>query len=360
MADIDWELVGSKLGMAAAVLLIGMVCGMAPLTTKNMNVVVRDRLLGVANAFAAGIFLAAGFVHLLAEGIELFSDLYTIDVNLALIIAPVGFLVTFIIDKVLFLRDQPAQIHEHVFPPTSDYGTSSQKVHIDQDEHYHAHGHKHTHDHGHDKDSDDEHELFDGEAKPLNGKHSHDGADHAHGADHGGHGHSHGITIDSSGRPSLTNYILVAVLSFHSILAGFVIGLDQDLSSAVGVFIALISHHWIESFALGVALLRSAVRTLPMTALITFFSLMAPIGIIVGMIVAGIIEDADALEAYCLSFASGTFIYVAIVDILLEEFEIARDKWIKLFAVFFGFACDAAIILTFEHLGHSETEEHGH
>lgn len=64
-------------------------------------------MLGLFNSLAAGIFLAAGLVHLFSESIELFNDLYDLHfVNPAFLLAPVGFFITFLLDKVLFLKEE--------------------------------------------------------------------------------------------------------------------------------------------------------------------------------------------------------------------------------------------------------------
>lgn len=64
-------------------------------------------MLGLFNSLAAGIFLAAGLVHLFSESIELFNNLYTLHfINPAFLLAPVGFFITFLIDKVLFVKEE--------------------------------------------------------------------------------------------------------------------------------------------------------------------------------------------------------------------------------------------------------------
>ena len=186
--------------------------------------------------------------------------------------------------------------------------------------------------------------------------------DHIHPKhDYGGHGHSHGLSISEDGKPSLSNYILVAVLSFHSILAGFVIGLEDEMSSVVLVFLALVSHHWVESFALGVNILRASVHIRPMAMLVLFFSTMAPAGIIIGTLLNTFMSNSagEALEAYSVAIAAGSFLYVAIVDILVEEFLIIRDKWMKTLFLVIGFALEAGVVLIFEELAHKD-QDHDH
>jgi len=167
--------------------------------------------------------------------------------------------------------------------------------------------------------------------------------------------------MSEDGNPSVSNYVLVAVLSFHSILAGFIIGLDDTNSSAFLVFLALISHHWVESFALGVNLVRAQVHKKPLIMLVVFFSLMAPLGIIGGTVINLALADSsgDVVEAYMVAIAAGSFLYVAIVDILVEEFMIVQDKWWKSIALFVGFAVESIVIVLFESLAHGE-DGHAH
>lgn len=73
----------------------------------------------MCNAVAAGIFLAAGLLHLLSESNHLFEELYPdFDiVSPAYLLAAFGFFITFLIDKVLFLKEAPHK-NDHLKPPT--------------------------------------------------------------------------------------------------------------------------------------------------------------------------------------------------------------------------------------------------
>lgn len=56
--------------------------------------------LTFGNAFAGGVFLGAGFLHMLPDGIEHFSSLnFGVDYPLALMTAALGFILILIIDK---------------------------------------------------------------------------------------------------------------------------------------------------------------------------------------------------------------------------------------------------------------------
>jgi len=140
-----------------------------------------------------------------------------------------------------------------------------------------------------------------------------------------------------------------------------VVGISSSIDFAAPIFIALISHHWIESFALGVSLLRSNCTTKSIIQLVVLFSVMAPLGILFGMLLRlAISEDAaDSVEALIVSITAGSFIYVALVDILLEEFHTARDKYKKTISLFVGFVLNSTVILVFENIAHSH-DDHDH
>ena len=97
--------------------------------------------------------------------------------------------------------------------------------------------------------------------------HTHESNEHHHSEDshHSSHGHGHGhdhsehVVALSSDNVSIFAYVLVIILSFHSIIAGLVLGLTNNFSEALTICIALFSHQWTESFALGVSLINQRV-----------------------------------------------------------------------------------------------------
>jgi zinc transporter 1/2/3 len=71
-----------------------------------------------------------------------------------------------------------------------------------------------------------------------------------------------------------------------------------------------------------------------------------PIGIIIGTIWSGILEgpNADLIEGAFDGVAAGTFLYIAVVDILAEEFN--REHSIRMYAfAFLGFAAMAVLAI---------------
>jgi len=72
--------------------------GLLPLKLR-----VKDRLLSLGNVLSGGIFLAAGFTHMLPEAVEGFKELELLEnVPLPYILCMFGILLTFFIEKVAF------------------------------------------------------------------------------------------------------------------------------------------------------------------------------------------------------------------------------------------------------------------
>jgi len=68
--------------------------------------------------------------------------------------------------------------------------------------------------------------------------------------------------------------------------------------------------------------------------LIIIFSVFTPAGIILGLILSSV--GSDTLEGIALGMSSGTFIYVAASEVIVEEFAVTKHKFQKFFAYLFG------------------------
>jgi len=324
--------VGAFLGLLA----ITSVCGAFPLLLRRLVVSSerRDRLLSLGNAFAGGLFLSGGFVHLLGEAADTFEHevgegVYQ-EFPFALVLCPFGFALAFFVEKVIFLRDQNIVAIDYDNNSNKPYGSFGTPQ---EEEHHHDHSVVHI-EHHH-------------EHKPEESGH------HEH--------HAHFLEVNGGTNP-LMPYILIAVLSLHSVIAGIAVGIQEDLTSAVPIFVALISHKWIEAFALGVSLLRANKPVFLFFKFLAVFSSMGPLGLVIGSTLYVFLEgDAGTvITALLTATASGTFIYVAIVDILLEEFTSARDKYLKFALAVGGFAAMTCLLFAFPHEHDSDEPGHSH
>ena len=87
-----------KLAAALAILAVGAVGGLIPLLAARHDA--SRRFLSLGNALAGGIFLGAGFIHLLPEAREALEGV--VAYPLASLLAAVGVVALLLIDRVLF------------------------------------------------------------------------------------------------------------------------------------------------------------------------------------------------------------------------------------------------------------------
>ena len=257
--------------MLAALLATALACGALPLRRRGSAESRPNRLLEWGNAFAAGIFLGAGFVHMLPDANAAWQQLgWHYPIGMLLAAAAIVLMLLF----------------EHVLPPEDAHHA----MHAPAVDRFSAHAQR-------------------GEAERSAGPREGEG--------------SNGAT-----------YAIVTALSIHSLLEGLALGAQRDLRSALVIFAAILAHKSMEGFALGVSLARRAAPGTRTGTLLVLFAAATPVGIVAGTTV-GAFEGPTrlAFEAAFLSLAAGTFAYVATLDILREEFNepggrLAKWLWV--------------------------------
>ena len=145
-------------------------------------------------------------------------------------------------------------------------------------------------------------------------------------------GHHH-IVIAKSGTSeySLSPYILTFVLSIHSIIAGIALGLEDVTAKALIILIAILAHKGSAAFALGVSIKRGGINIKRSRGIITFFSFMTPLGILIGSLSLQVLtgRTEQFLTSIFDALAAGTFIYIAILEIIREEFSENKNRLLK-------------------------------
>ena len=248
-----------KISAIILIILAGILGGLFPLHSALSNR--GHQRISIGNAFAGGIFLGAGLLHMLPDSIDNFAKLnLSIDYPFAALIAGFGFLFVLFLEKVL-VRE-----------------------------------------------------------KAINAL---------------------------SSQESVYPTVLFIVLAIHSIIAGLSLGLETGLASGFVIFIAIIAHKGSASFALGVSLVEAKISKSKITKTIIFFTLMTPLGILIGSIFSSI-ESSNTniyFEAIFDALATGTFIYIAVLDIINEVFKKAENRWIKFSILIIGFLLMATIAI---------------
>ena len=249
------DLLSTKIVLAIAILAAGWVGGVIPLGRRSGAG--GGRFMSWGNAFAAGIFLGIGLIHMLGEAQRTWAELGW-EYPMAFVLATAAFAAILLFEHVLLPERAHAMVHHH----------------------------------GHDCVAEHEMEGTDG------GSYS---------------------------------YVLVVALSLHSVLAGIALGAQDTLANVLIIFIAIVAHKSTAGFALGVSLARDEVGERRAFGLVALFSAMTPIGILLGMTVSGLLQSAGEryFDATVLALAAGTFIYIASLDIIQDEFLRPGSRFMK-------------------------------
>jgi len=113
-----------------------------------------------------------------------------------------------------------------------------------------------------------------------------------------------------------TTATLFLGLSFHSLLAGLSLGvLDDDVTS---VFVAIVAHKSVAAFALGASMIRCRLARRVVLCWMLLFALVTPAGVMLGTAISGFADSSTA--AAFKAIAAGTFVYVGLVEIGSKEF----------------------------------------
>jgi solute carrier family 39 (zinc transporter), member 1/2/3 len=96
---IEMSLFWTKFGMLVGILVMSVCMALVPFALKNTSPRVKTKLLSFGNAFAGGVFLGIGMVHLLFESNELMQITMHMEYGLAFIMCVGGFLIVFFIEK---------------------------------------------------------------------------------------------------------------------------------------------------------------------------------------------------------------------------------------------------------------------
>ena len=161
------------------------------------------------------------------------------------------------------------------------------------------------------------------------------------------HSHDSDIVQTKSSDKLLYPYVLMLILSIHSIIAGIALGIEEKSVQIIIILLAVLAHKGTASFALGVSLLRGKTDKKKFISTISFFSFMTPLGIILGYLFSIFLSGnaEQRFEAIFDALAAGTFIYIAILDILNEEFSERSRLISKYVLLLIGFGIMALVAI---------------
>ncbi|VAH37700.1 zinc transporter 8-like [Triticum urartu] len=268
----------------------------------------------LVKAFAAGVILATGFIHILPDAFEnltsdcLPSDGPWKDFPFAGLGAMVGAIGTLVVDTV-----------------ATGYFT---RAHLNKDG---AHGH------GAVSSSaavvDEEKQAA---AAASEEARRHEGGEHeVHVHTHATHGHAHGSAalVAAVGgaedekdtiRHRVISQVLELGIVVHSVIIGISLGASQDPETIKPLVVALSFHQMFEGMGLGGCIVQAKFKARSIVTMILFFCLTTPVGIAVGYGISRVYNEnsptALVVEGGLNSVAAGILVYMALVDLLAEDF----------------------------------------
>ena len=125
---------------------------------------------------------------------------------------------------------------------------------------------------------------------------------------------------ESKRETNVNMYILALLLSVHSIIEGIALGIESHWEDTTKILIAIVSHKFFAAFALGVNLVKNKADSMKMTKMVVLFSSMTPFGILLGLTTL-YTSPSSLLSVLIQAISSGTFIYIALVEVIVEEFQ---------------------------------------
>ncbi|KAI3851669.1 hypothetical protein MKX03_022314 [Papaver bracteatum] len=161
-------------------------------------------------------------------------------------------------------------------------------------------------------------------------------AGHVHFHTHATHGHAHGSafidsahdTSDSSSSELIRNRVISQVLELgivvHSVIIGIALGASQSPSTIKPLVAALTFHQFFEGMGLGGCISQAKFKSKAVTIMALFFSLTTPFGIGIGIGISNVYNEnspaALIVEVLPAPNHSLILIYMALVDLLAEDF----------------------------------------
>lgn len=164
--------------------------------------------------------------------------------------------------------------------------------------------------------------------------------------------------VSDEKRNLLKSITFAIAMSFHSLLEGFALGVQETDTAIYTLFFSLLLHKSIEAFSVGLQISRAnSEKRAIVIATILIYSLMTPIGSVLGTLLqnsAGESFGKEFLIVFLESLAAGTFVYVTFLEVLASEKGNRFNSLKQLASIIAGFLVILILQITFGH------EDHGH
>lgn len=304
----------------ASILLAGMAGIAIPLIGKHRRYLRTDgNLFVAAKAFAAGVILATGFVHMLSDATEALNSPCLPEFPWSKFpftgfFAMMAALFTLLLDFVGTQYYERKQGMNRAVDEQARVGTSEEgnvgKVFGEEESggmhivgmHAHAAHHRHNHPHG-------------------------DACDGGGIVKEHGHDHSHALIAaneETDVRHVVVSQVLELGIVSHSVIIGLSLGVSQSPCAIRPLIAALSFHQFFEGFALGGCISQAQFKASSTTIMACFFALTTPIGVGIGTGIASVYNPyspgALIAEGILDALSAGILVYMALVDLIAADF----------------------------------------
>ncbi|XP_037495332.1 zinc transporter 5 isoform X1 [Jatropha curcas] len=274
-----------KVAAIAAILVAGAIGVCLPIAGKFIPALRPEKdIFFIIKAFAAGVILSTGFIHVLPDAFENLTS-PCLDKNpwgkfpFTGFVAMVSAIGTLMVDAFA----------------TSYYS----KSHLKNQQSISA----------------DEEKVGDGEV-------------HVH--THASHGHSHGMVLAENSvtsellRHRVISQVLELGIVVHSVIIGISLGASENPKTIRPLIAALTFHQFFEGMGLGGCISQAKFKAKTVAIMSTFFSLTTPVGIAIGIAISNGYDEnspkALIVQGVFNAASSGILIYMSLVDLLAADF----------------------------------------
>ncbi|MQM12744.1 hypothetical protein Taro_045662 [Colocasia esculenta] len=262
----------------------------------------------LTKAFAAGIILATGFVHMLPDGEEALANHCLPSwpwsefpfAGFMAMAAALGTLVLEFLGTLFYERNhrtqrketmaEAAAVDEESVAGPSSAGAEEDGMHI-VGTHLHRHSHR---------------QVAHVAAAPSGRADGYDQGD------------------DNSPRHAVVSQILELGIVSHSVIIGLSLGVSQSPCTIRPLVAALSFHQFFEGFALGGCISQAQFGGMAAATMAIFFAVTTPVGIAVGAVLSSSYNPdsprALVVEGLLDSVSAGILIYMALVDLIAADF----------------------------------------
>nr|ADF43066.1 zinc transporter protein [Ammopiptanthus nanus] len=153
--------------------------------------------------------------------------------------------------------------------------------------------------------------------------------DHLHLHTHATHGHAHG-SIPSTDllRHRVISQVLEIGIVVHSVIIGISLGASESPKTIRPLIAALTFHQFFEGMGLGGCIYQAKFKIKAVIIMALFFSLTTPVGIAIGLAITGAYDEnsptALIVEGILNAASAGILIYMSLVDLLAADFMNSR------------------------------------